>query len=382
MVAHDAEEAALLDIFRRSRGSPREQPPIPILSVDDFDLRMRTKLALGSADTRHRTITKLRRISNVYPENARTVKYPGPLVDLRGTVDSLAASWISHVEDLIGKQNASGPVVRHHREAVERYVKCAGIDWRPETSKFEKRSLTARSARSQNIQLPEDFVDLLHEIVNGVTYHKDPAYNETVRHAARLAAYTAPRFPSELARLKTTDVRMPRADTPGGLTYYVSKLGGIEREPILIPREVFGLSPGVLTWPRRRSYATYLNTWRPKLLNRALHRGLTRVDPGNVFLGLNGMPVDPESLRQDLSLGAKTVWPDFYPYMLREVGIIMRYLEIVQAKGHPDIEELAQWSDHVKWDNLRRYTRKGRSILREYKPGPELDELLAQWRQI
>ena len=43
---------------------------------------------------------------------------------------------------------------------------------------------------------------------------------------------------------------------------------------------------------------------------------------------------------------------------------------------------LAQWCDHTKYDSTRGYMRDARTLLRTYKPGPDLNQLLYAIRRI
>ena len=359
------EERAVIDALRRA--SKRDAEILPQLSEQDLRARFRTRLGLG-ANTIRRAIADHNRVTRTYE---------GPRVVTTGTLAHLKATWSQQHDHLVGR-GASGAVLRHHREAVARYCKAAGIDWEPEASLYEKRSRAARTKRSENIELPEDFVTLVAHLVNDVQYHKDPAVNAMFQHRARLNFYTAPRCPSEDARLRVQDVHTER----GVVIYRQSKIAGPEGEAVLVPREVFGLAPSALTWPTRKSWNNWVDHWRPKLVHRALLRRGDFANHDYAWPGPTGAPMNPEKYRLEFGLIGKTVWPGFYPYLVREVGIIMRALEIVQERGHLDLELLIQWTGQEKLDTLRRYTRKARQLLREAEPGPELDALLYDWRRI
>lgn len=369
------EEKELLRVHRSVKAQREEQ--LPVLTREDFQRRLRVELALGTARITKST-NYLQRISNLWP-NSQEDKYPGPLVILTGTLAHLKESWEIHSQHAIEK-GASGPVVRHHREAISYYCEAIGLDWRPEIKRYEKRALAARARASQVIELPANFLDLVRAVVNDVQYHKDPALNAMFQHRARLNFYTAPRTPSEDARLRCRDVHVER----GSLTYRVTKTAGVEAKPIEVPREVYGLGPHVLTWPKRKSYAVWVTHWRPKLINKARHRGLLgpKEDHDFVWVGIDGMSMDPDLYRKDFGLHAKTVWPGFYPYLCREVGIIMKALEIYQECGSFDLYRLRQWTGHSNFNNLAGYLRAGEGVLRQAKPGPELDALLYEWRTI
>lgn len=368
----DEQKEALRVLLGRTSSDPLPSPP----DLKELD-RLLMRSGLMAADTRRKTIANLRHITGLWP-TPRVTPYDGPRIILDGTIASMQASWEDHLDDLIDVKRKSGPVVRHHREALARYCRALGIDWHPRAEVYEKRAKLARQARSENIRLPDDFVALAHELCSSVVYDNDGTYNRAIQARVRLGFFTAPRFPSEDNRLVKQNVHVGR----GVVVYQQSKIAGVEAEPIYVDREVFDLGPAVLTHPGRNSYLTLMQLVRPRLIDRISFTGVTNVDHDYVHVGPNGLPSRPEYVRQQVSLAGKTVWPNWYGYMMREVGIIMKALEIRQELGALDYEVLIQWTGHELLDTLRRYTRKAKQLLREHRPGPELKNLLYEWKQI
>lgn len=362
-------ERAMIEAMRRAQNT--REPDLPQYSRED--LKIRLKLHAGHGDrTATETLSKLDHI---------TSRYEGPRVILTSTMSRLKASWAAHLEDLMRK-GKSGTVILNHRRALNAYLRAIESDYRIESTPYERRSRAGRQRRSQaGILLPDDWVPRVSSIVNDVQYHKDPAVNALFQRRARLGLFTAPRFPSEDTRLMLDDVHMPKNDEDGTVVYMTSKTSGPEGDLVLIPREVFGLGPHILSDPTRKTWFNWITHWRPKIEASATYRGKNPTRHAWI-LPTTGAPPEPEGYRQDFAAAAKEAWPGFYGYMLRELGIIIKALSIVQERGHLDLELLSQWSNHDKLDNLRGYIRKARSLLRTHKPGRDLNELLFQIRRI
>lgn len=362
-------EREMIEAHRKAQAA--REPDLPTFEREDLKVRLKLHAGHGNL-TAERALVKI---------DYMTRRYPGPRVIVNSTLSRLKSSWAAHIEHLM-KTGKSGTVIFNHRRALNAYLRAIENDWRVESTPYERRSRAGRQKRAQaGIQLPDDWVPRLASIVNDVQYHKDPAVNALFQHRARLGLFTAPRFPSEDSRLMLDHVHMPKNGEDGSLVYMTSKTSGPEGDLVLIPRDVFGLGPYVLTQPTRKTWFSWVTRWRPKIEAAARYRDLP-VTPHAWILPTTGTVPEPESYRQDFAAAAKEAWPGFYGYMLRELGIITRALFIVQERGHIDLELLSQWSSHDKLDNLRGYMRKARSILRTHKPGPQLNALLAEIRSI
>lgn len=361
-------ERAMIEAMRAAQNT--REPDLPQYAPEDLKVRM----ILHAGVAGNTAAEYLKKLDHM------TRTYPGPRVILTSTLGRLKASWASHLEDLVRK-GKSGIVVFNHRRALNAYLRAIEADHTITSGAYERRSRRAHERRNDaGERLPDDWVSHMASIVNDVHYHHDPALQALFQHRARLGLFTAPRFPSEDTRILIEHVHMPKGDEDGSVVYMTSKTSGPEGELVLIPREVFGLQPTVLTDPTRKSVLHWLTYWRPKMEAAARHRGLGVGQ--HVWITQSGQPPNPEQFRQDFAAAAKTAWPGFYGYMLRELGIIIKALELTQERGHIDVEILSQWSGHESYDNLRGYMRKARAVLRSYKPGRDLDALLYELRRI
>jgi hypothetical protein len=358
------EEKRLIENVRRSRSI--EEPRLPV--VDDVELarRLKVRVGLGALSVRQ-TMTRLGLI---------TQRHPGPRVVLDSTLSILKLSWLQHFEDLV-MRGASGPVIRHRREAVDRYCKAMEIAWSPEKSQYERRAMIARKARNDIIELPDDFLDRVDAVIRGVKYHDDPIEQKTYQTSLRVAFKTYPRVPSELVRLRIGDVSNARSV----ITYRQSKTAGPEGTVVMIPREVFDVPANLLTSSVHMSLQNYIESTRPRLLERWTKTHGEAATHDYVWCANHGGPLDANEYRTEVGARAKAVWPGFYPYLAREVGMIMYAVEMLyDLKGAFDVERFVQRSGHADWATARRYLRKGRSLLREAGTRTDQKLIVNRWR--
>lgn len=238
-------------------------------------------------------------------------------------------NFVRHLDYRIQIEKLSIYAEHHLWKAMKMYLRCIGEkpwDYKPRPKPKSKKRI---------LPFPEIAREFWH-----YRYHQTRVVRKLYQYMFFFGYFVAPRVPSELALLKTTDIIFNRNGT-AILTITEQKKNYSERT-IILPKEI-------ATDPRHKSLKNWLTSWRPKIA--------TKQSGDYLFIQPNGNPWDIRYLGHMLSYYGKMVWPHFHPYDMRHWGAVARLIEQKEKTGTFDIYPVMNWLGHEKPETTMSYVK-------------------------